>query len=56
MTFRVDVDDIATYRKKIFSAGGKVQFEEQQVPGMGAFSFFADTQERMMGIRKTAKK
>ena len=56
MTLYIDVDDIAAYSKKIISAGNKIHVEEQQVPGMGAFSLYTDTQARMMGIWKTAKK
>ena len=47
---------MAAYNKKIISAGSKIHVEEQQVPGMGAFSLFTYTQVRMMGIWKTAKK
>jgi len=56
MTLYIDVEDLAAYRKKIVAARGKIQVEEQEVPGMGAFSLFTDTEGRMMGIWKTAKK
>lgn len=56
MTLYIDVEDLAAYCKKIVAAGGKIQVEEQEVPGMGAFSLFTDTEGRIMGIGKTAKK
>jgi predicted enzyme related to lactoylglutathione lyase len=52
MTLYIDVDDLAAYRKKIIAAGGKIHVEEQEVPGMGAFSFFTDAEGRMMGLWK----
>ena len=56
MTFYIDVDDLADYRKRIIAAGGKILVEEQEVPGMGAFSLFTDHEGRMMGLWKQAKK
>ena len=56
MTFYIDVDDLADYRKRIIAAGGKILVEEQDVPGMGAFSLFTDPEGRMMGLWKQAKK
>jgi len=56
MTFYIDVDDLADYRKRIIAAGGKILVEEQEVPGMGAFSLFTDLEGRMMGLWKQAKK
>ena len=55
MTFYINVDDLAAFRKKIVAAGGKIHVEEQEVPGMGSFSLFTDPEGRMMGIWKTAK-
>ena len=52
MSFYIDVDDLATYRKKITDAGGKVVVEEQEVPGMGSFSLFSDPDGRVIGIWK----
>ena len=49
------VDDLAAYRKKVKAAGGKIQIEEQKVPGMGKFSLFTDPEGRMMGLWKTKK-
>ena len=50
MTFYIDVDDLAAYRRRIIEAGGEILIEEQKVPGMGAFSLFKDTDGRMMGL------
>lgn len=52
MAFYIAVDDLAAYRRKIVDAGGKIIVEEQVVPGMGAFSLFADTDGRVMGMWK----
>jgi predicted enzyme related to lactoylglutathione lyase len=54
MSFYIDVDDLAAYRKRIVAAGGKIVVEEQQVPGMGSFSLFADPEGRVLGIWKRA--
>ena len=35
MAFYIDVEDLASYRKKITDAGGKILVEEQEVPEMG---------------------
>jgi predicted enzyme related to lactoylglutathione lyase len=54
MAFYINVDDLAAYRKKIVDAGGKIIVEEQQVPGMGSFCLFEDTDKRVLGIWKAA--
>jgi predicted enzyme related to lactoylglutathione lyase len=56
MLFYINVDDLATYKKKVVAAGGKIHIEEQAVPGMGSFSLFTDPEGRMMGLWKVAKK
>jgi predicted enzyme related to lactoylglutathione lyase len=56
MSFYIDVDDLASYRQKITEAGGKIVVEEQQVPGMGSFSLFADPDGRVIGIWKNASR
>jgi uncharacterized protein len=56
MLFYIDVDNLAAYRERIVAAGGKIHVEEQQVPGMGAFSLFTDPEGRMMGLWKSAPK
>ena len=55
-TFYIDVEDLAAYRKRVVEAGGKILIEEQQVPGMGVFTLFSDTDGRMMGLWKQTKK
>jgi predicted enzyme related to lactoylglutathione lyase len=52
MAFYIDVDDLAECRGRIAEAGGRILVEEQQVPGMGAFSLFADPEGRVLGIWK----
>jgi predicted enzyme related to lactoylglutathione lyase len=52
-TFYIAVDDLAVHRKRVVAAGGKIIIEEQEVPGMGAFSLFSDPDGRMMGLWKT---
>jgi predicted enzyme related to lactoylglutathione lyase len=52
MSFYIDVEDLKSYRKRIVDAGGKILVEEQQVPGMGAFSLFSDPDGRVLGIWK----
>lgn len=53
MLFYIAVDDLAAYRRKVVAAGGKIRVEEQEVPGMGAFSLFTDPKGRMTGLWKT---
>lgn len=50
ITLYIAVDDLAAYREKVIAAGGKICIEEQEVPGMGAFSLFTDPEGRMMGL------
>ncbi len=52
MSFYIDVDDLATYRKRIEDAGGKILVAEQEVPGMGSFALFSDPDGRVLGIWK----
>jgi predicted enzyme related to lactoylglutathione lyase len=52
MSFYIDVEDLATYRKKIEAAGGKILVPEQEVPGMGSFALFSDPDGRVLGIWK----
>ena len=53
MLFYISVDDLAAYGRKVIKAGGKIQVEEQKVPGMGKLSLFTDPEGRMMGLWKT---
>lgn len=50
MAFYIDVDDLAEYRRRIESAGGRIMVERQEVPGVGAFSLFEDPDGRVLGI------
>ena len=52
MTFYINVDDLASYRERVVAAGGRILVEEQEVPGMGSFSLFADPEGRMIGLWK----
>jgi len=52
MLVYIAVDDLAAYRQKVVAAGGTIHVEEQEVPGMGAFSLFTDPEGRMMGLWK----
>ncbi|HST12318.1 MAG TPA: VOC family protein [Terriglobales bacterium] len=52
MLMYIAVDDLDAYRKRIKEAGGTIQVEEQEVPGMGSFSLFTDPEGRMMGLWK----
>ena len=52
--FYIAVDDLAAYRNKIVAAGGKICVEQQEVPGMGAFSLFTDPEGRIIGLWKSA--
>ena len=55
MAFCIDVGDLAEYRRRVEQAGGKVLIERQEVPGMGAFSLFADPEGRVNGLWQMAK-
>jgi predicted enzyme related to lactoylglutathione lyase len=55
MLFYINVHDLAAYRRKVVEAGGKIHVEQQEVPGMGAFSLFTDPEGRMMGLWKAAR-
>ena len=54
MSFYVEVDDLAAYRKRVVEVGGKILVEEQQVPGKGSFSLFEDPDGRVVGLWKMA--
>jgi predicted enzyme related to lactoylglutathione lyase len=56
MTLYIDVEDLAAYRDRVVKAGGKIQVEAQEVPGMGTFCLFTDPEGRMMGLWKNAMK
>jgi predicted enzyme related to lactoylglutathione lyase len=52
MLFYILVDDLAKYRKKVVAAGGKIQIEEQKVPGHGQVLAVHRPEGRMMGLWK----
>jgi hypothetical protein len=52
-TLYIAVDDLAAYRRRIVAAGGRILIEEQEVPGMGWLTLFADPEGRMMGLWKS---
>jgi predicted enzyme related to lactoylglutathione lyase len=54
MALYIAVDDLAQYRRRVVEAGGTIVVEEQEVPGMGSFSLFADPDGRVMGMWKVA--
>lgn len=54
MLMYIAVDNLEAYRNRIKEAGGTIQVEEQEVPGMGSFSLFTDPEGRMMGLWKNA--
>jgi predicted enzyme related to lactoylglutathione lyase len=55
MAFYIDVDDLATYCRKIQEAGGKILAEQVDVPGVGSFSLFEDPDGRVLGLWKQNK-
>lgn len=46
----IDVDSIDEYLKKIEAAGGKKVSEKGEVPGMGFYAYFQDTEGNVMGL------
>ena len=52
LTFYIDVNDLAAYRRKITDAGGKIVVEEMAVPGVGSFTLFEDPDGRVIGLWK----
>ena len=54
MAFYINVDDLDAFAKKVKAAGGKMIVEKQEVPGMGRFSLFEDTDGRVMGMWQAA--
>ena len=52
MALYIDVDDLASYRKRIIDAGGKIVVEEMEVPGVGSLALFEDPEGRVLGMWK----
>lgn len=55
MTLYIDVEDLGNYRRKVVEAGGTIIVEEQEVPGMGMLSLFADPEGRVLGMWQRAR-
>ena len=56
MSLYIDVEDLADYRRRILEAGGKIVVEEMEVPHVGSFCLFEDTDGRVMGIWKQLRR
>lgn len=54
MAFYIQVDDLDAFAKKVKDAGGKLLVEKMEVPGVGQFSLFEDTDARVLGMFKPA--
>jgi len=50
----VDVESIDDALKQIESRGGSVVKARTEIPGMGAFAYFTDTEGNVMGLWETA--
>ena len=46
----VNVDSIDDALKKVESAGGSTVKPRQEIPGMGAFAYFKDTEGNVLGL------
>jgi predicted enzyme related to lactoylglutathione lyase len=49
-TITVNVSSIDEYAKRIESAGGKVLTPRTEIPQMGAYAYFADTEGNVIGL------
>jgi uncharacterized protein len=49
----VDVESIDTSLKEIEAAGGSTVRERTEIPGMGAFAYFKDTEGNVVGLWET---
>jgi hypothetical protein len=49
----VDVDSITDALKQIEAAGGSTVTERTEIPGMGAFGYFKDTEGNVVGLWET---
>jgi uncharacterized protein len=50
----INVDSINEYLEKITSAGGSVVLEKQEIPTMGFYAYFKDTEGNVMGLWENA--
>ena len=46
----INVDSINDSLKKVEAGGGRVVRQRQEIPGMGAFAYFKDTEGNVMGL------
>ena len=51
----VDVDSIDESLKQIESSGGSTVTPRTEIPGMGAFAYFKDTEDNVLGLWETPK-
>jgi predicted enzyme related to lactoylglutathione lyase len=49
----VDVESIDDYLKQIQAGGGSTVKPRTEIPGMGAFAYFKDTEGNVMGLWET---
>jgi predicted enzyme related to lactoylglutathione lyase len=49
----VDVESIDASLKQIESAGGSTVTPRTEIPGMGAFAYFKDTEDNVIGLWET---
>lgn len=52
----IHVSSIDEYIKKIEAAGGKAVMPKQEVPDMGFYSYFIDSEGNVIGLWETLKK
>jgi predicted enzyme related to lactoylglutathione lyase len=52
----ISVDNLEEAITKVQSAGGKVLSDPQEIPGVGAFVYFRDTEENVMGMLQPVPK
>ncbi|MEW6145388.1 MAG: VOC family protein [Thermodesulfobacteriota bacterium] len=52
----IHVASIDEYIKKIEAAGGKTVMQKQEVPDMGFYSYFIDSEGNVIGLWETMKK
>jgi uncharacterized protein len=50
----IEVDAIDDALKQVEAAGGAVVTPRSEIPGMGAFAYFKDTEGNVMGLWETA--
>lgn len=46
----IQVDDIQETMKKITESGGQILGDPQEIPGVGQFTYFKDTEDNIAGI------